>query len=178
MSGFDFTWRNIESNLRLAVPQMLLALFVVLSFLAVPDGGGSEPYFVLMAIYYWAIYRPTLVPSYLCFGTGLLIDILSGAPLGLHALIFILMRWIISDQRRFLMGQSYITLWAVFCLIAALAAAIQWGVFGLLHMEWPFPTDAMISVGLSIFLFPFVTLLLIRVHRLLPVASKVLPRVS
>ncbi len=98
--------RKIQSTARLAIPLILLGLMILLGLLSlpVPYAGSARPALVLMAVYYWAIYRPTLVPPFLCFAAGLLTDILSGMPLGLNALVLVIVQWIVRSQRRFLMG--------------------------------------------------------------------------
>jgi rod shape-determining protein MreD len=131
-----------------------------------------KPQLVIMGIYYWAIYRPTLVPPSFCFVIGLLLDLLSGMPPGMNALIFVLIQWIVRDQRRFLMGQPYVTIWAVFGLVAMASALMQWGLYGLVNMNWPAPAPVLLGVLVSMLLFPLVTLLLVLTHRILPVASR------
>lgn len=57
----------------------LLGLFLIL-FSLVPVGApnlsGIMPLFSVMAIYYWSIYRPDLMPGWAAFSLGLLQDIL------------------------------------------------------------------------------------------------------
>ena len=171
------TVRKIEKSIRLVVPQLLLVLFVILSFVTLPLTllGEAKPYLILMIIYYWSIYRPTLVPPALCFIVGIVIDTLSGMPLGLNAAVFVAVRWVVSDQRRFLTGQPYITVWAAFGVVCSVAAAVQWALYGLVNMQWTGAFTVAMSVGLSLLVFPLISLLLIRIHRLLPVASRTLP---
>ena len=158
---------------RMAIPYILLLVLFLLGFISMPlpHMGAVKPYFVLMAIYYWSIYRPTLMPPYLCFFMGLAMDALSGGPLGLSAMILVMMQWTVRSQRRFLRGQPYVTAWAVFALILTLFAALQWALFGLIHMQWPTIMPVIGSVAMSLFLYPFLTLLFVAVHKILPVAS-------
>jgi len=171
----DFSVKNIERTARLSLPFFaLLALFMLnVTALPLPSAmGGLKPQLVLMFVYYWAIYRPTLVPPVLCFALGLLMDILAGLPLGMNALILLVVQWLVKDQRRFLMGQPYITIWAVFGLIAGLAASVQWALYGMARLHWAELMPLALGVTASLFLFPFVTMLLIAVHRVLPVATR------
>ncbi len=177
MRNTDLSLKKLESMARLLVPQLLfLFLFLLsLTFLPLPYVGTVKPFFVLMAVYYWAIYRPTLVPPFLCFATGLLMDVLSGMPIGLNALALVVAQWIVRDQRRFLMGQPYIVIWAVFGFVAFIYAVMQWVLFGFFHMQWLSFTPVLAAIFLSLFLFPFVTLLLVFTHKFLPVASRAIP---
>jgi len=179
MFGTDsIGWKKIEIVARLSVPQILLIFLLLLSYISLPLPlpyvGMVRPYLVLMGIYYWSVYRPTLVPPVLCFGLGIIMDILSGGFLGLNALVLVAVQWIVRGQRRFLMGQPYTTSWAVFALILIASALAQWGLYGLAHLQWPPLLPVAGSVILSFFLFPFVTLLFVMTHRILPVASRML----
>ena len=168
---------KLENAFRLSVPLLLFAAFLLAGFVALPvaDADMARPHLVLMAVYYWSIYRPTLVPPALCFAAGLAIDILSGGPLGPNALLLTAAQWIVSDQRRYLMSQPYTTLWAGFGFVAGAAAALQWALHSLLAGRVLPPLPAAVGAGVDLLLFPAVTLLLVLVHRLLPVASRSIP---
>ncbi len=170
----DITARHMQDSSRLLAAHALFLVFFLLNVSAVSwlPSGVMEPSFVLMAVYYWAIYRPTLIPPVLCFAVGLLIDILTGMPPGVNAVIFVLTHWIVREQRRFLMGQPYSTMWAVFGFVALLAALTQWFLYGLGQWHWAPPGPVLSGAVLSLCIFPFVTLLLVLIHRILPVASK------
>lgn len=170
----DLTFRNAENAGRLMVPHLLLLALLLLNVVALPllPTGAVKPQFVLMAVYYWAIYRPTLLPPSFCFMIGLLMDVLSGMPPGINALVLVMTQWLVRDQRRFMMGQPYSTIWAVFGLVSVLAICAQWGMYGLVHMHWSPLLPVLSGALISLFLFPFITLLLVAAHRMLPVASR------
>ena len=170
----DLSLRGIENGVRLMVPFALLIILFLLSVTAIPLPriGPVKPALLLIAIYYWSIYRPTLTPPALCFSAGLLLDVMTSLPLGVNAVVLTLVQWVVRDQRKFLMGQAYITIWGVFALVAFLSGFIQWGLYGLKDMAWAPTTPVLVSVAATIFLFPVVTPLLILVHRLLPAAPK------
>ena len=72
----------------------------------------------LMAVYHWAIFRPRLLPAYAVFLAGLLQDILSGAPLGVNALVFLVAYGVVLSQKKFFTGKSFLILWLGFALVA------------------------------------------------------------
>lgn len=170
----DFSWKSVERAARLSVPHVMLFLMTALSMAAVPVPGAGivKPFFVLMHVYYWSVNRPRLVPPALCFFTGLAMDILSGGALGVNAIILVAAQWTTQAQRRFLTAQPFITLWAVFGLIALAAGGAQWALTGLAGMNWPPPAPGIVSVAATFFLFPFAALLLGAVHHILPVAHR------
>lgn len=161
---------SVDATLRLTVPFILLGFLFLLNVTAlpVPYMGTVKPFLVLMPVYYWAIYRPTLMPPALCFAIGLLLDFLSAQALGVNAISFVLVQMIVRDQRRFLMAQPYITTWAVFAFVVLGVGLLQWGLYGLVNMAWGPLTPVLFSMAITVFLFPVITLFLVITHRLLP----------
>ncbi|WP_235067675.1 rod shape-determining protein MreD [Micavibrio aeruginosavorus] len=161
---------SIDAALRLTVPYILLAVLFLLNVTAlpVPYMGVVKPFLVLMPVYYWAVYRPTLMPPALCFIVGILLDMISGTALGVNAISFVLVQMVVRDQRRFLMAQPYITTWAVFSFVVGGVALLQWGLYGLVDMVWGPLMPVMVAAAMTVFLFPVITLFLILTHRLLP----------
>ena len=168
---------RLEKRFRLTAPLALMVFFFFVGFLDVPVPriGILRPNLLLMAVYYWSVNRPTMVPPGLCFFAGLLMDILAGTPLGINALTLVAVQWVVSDQRRFLMAQPYTTVWAGFGFVAAAAALLQWALHGLASWQWLPLSTAGIALAVNLLLFPLVTLLLVAVHRILPVAARSVP---
>lgn len=168
-------FKMLERIGRLAIPQIFLAVMVAFSLIEWPfiHAAMIKSSLVLMVIYYWAIFRPTLVPPVLCFLLGIGMDMVAGFPLGMMAIIFVATRWIVSDQRRLLMAQPYVALWAVFALVALAASLGQWILTGLVDLAWLPIGPVFLSVVGSLLVFPFVTLILIAIHRLLPGPTRV-----
>lgn len=169
----DVDFRDIDHKLRSAIPQCVLVcfLFLPLIVLPFPHTDYIKPQFMLMGIYYWAIYRPVSVSAPFCFVLGLATDLLTGAVPGIHAILFVLLQWSIRDQRRFLMGQPYITLWAVFGVVVLAVSSLQWMLFGLAASAWSSFLPVFVNSLVSFLIFPLITIMLVSVHRLLPVAS-------
>lgn len=172
--NIDLSVKGLENGFRLLVPVALLGLLFLLNVTALPLPivGPVKPALILMAVYYWSIYRPTLMPPFLCFLIGLTLDIVSYLPLGVNAIVFTLVQLIVRDQRKFLMGQAYITIWAVFAFVAFGATMVQWLLYGWVNGHLAPAIPVLISVAATILLFPVITLFLILTHRILPEPSK------
>lgn len=170
-------FRSVDKYLRLGAAHFVLFFAFILSLVAlpVPVMGEIRPYFLLTVIYYWSVFRPTLVPVWLCFLVGLGQDIVGMYPLGMHALIYILLRMIISDQRRFLIGQTYITGWAVFSLVCVLAAGLKWVMVAFTQEGLPALSPLMAESVFTILIYPVMSFCLIMLHRLLPPPPRHLP---
>lgn len=167
----------------MAVPYGFLAAIFLLGVVTVPYPLAVffRAPLLLMAIYYWSVYRPTLTPPWLVFAIGLLSDIITGLPfLGLSAILFLLAHLAVVDQRRFLTGQSFTVVWMGFAALAVAYHLMQWGISSMLSWQWMPPRDFAASYILGIAVFPLLYWCLHFSHKILPapiVRSKTRPGV-
>ena len=78
--------------LKYIVPLSSIILLTLIA--ALPWGLPSEdrfflPFLPVVAIYYWALRRPELVPEWFVFLSGLCLDTLTHGPLGYWALVYL-----------------------------------------------------------------------------------------
>lgn len=170
MSNHPSSAGKPETYMRLCVPHVITFVFLLLnvSTLAFDWALALRPDFLLIAVYYWAVYRPTLMPPAIIFALGIIMDFLSGTPTGLFATTYITAHWITVDQRRFLMSQPFITLWLGFTVICLITSALQWLVYSLAETSMLAPGPLLLQAGSSAALFPLIVMLLFPVHRILP----------
>lgn len=161
----------IERSARMSVPYSFMLLLFFLNVISVPYPLAAflNAPLLLVAIYYWAVFRPTLLPPWLVFLAGLFYDVLTGMPYtGMNALFFLLCRMAVVDQRRFLIGQGFGMLWFGFCLLGIAYHLLQWGAFSAISMQWLYAKDFISSLLLGFVLFPVVYLFLFLTHKILP----------
>lgn len=161
---------RFDAGARKVLPYSLMALLLILNSVSVPLAVAVDlkPPFFLMGLYYWAIYRPTLIPPWMAFSTGILADLVGGLPLGLNAVVFVLVDWLVTDQRRFLMGQSFIMVWVGYFFVSVFALHLQWLIFGLVNLSWLPVRPLWFSLLLGMALFPLVCVTLHWTHKILP----------
>ena len=80
------------------------------------------PALPLIAVFYWTLYRPDLMPPVAAFVIGLLQDILGGLPLGVSACVLVGVHAAVNTQRRFFIGKSFAVVWLGFALVSACGA--------------------------------------------------------
>ncbi len=160
----------LDWTARLIVVYALIGVLFVLNVTAIsyPFAGVFQAPFIIMAIYYWSVFRPTLLPFWLVFAAGIVYDLLSATPLGITAFIFVATRWLVFDQRRFLMGQPFIMVWSGFGIVLLLVLLTEWLLFGVVQESFSSLTPVWISLLLGICLFPLVSIILHLSHKLLP----------
>ena len=111
-----------------AIPFILTAFLTLAALVPIhtPILRWIGPSLPLIAVYYWAVHRPDLLPRLAVFLIGLAIDMLHGTPIGTAALSYALVYEIVVRNRRYLLGKPFRTLWAGMAGVAPAAYAVQW----------------------------------------------------
>lgn len=104
----------------------LLLVLVSVAPLRVPVLATASPLLPLMAIYHFGLFRPALLPNWLVLALGLLIDLLSGNPVGIHAVVLLMVRHFVEANQRFLVDKPFAVIWFGYALASAGAAAGIW----------------------------------------------------
>lgn len=161
------TWHKLDQAGRNLTPMGVTLMLVLLSMVPfrLPNAQHITPLLTLTAIYYWAIHRPDLLRPVAVFGIGLLQDLMSGAPLGMNALLQLLTYQVAVNQRRFFLGKPFMQIWWGFSMIMLGAMFVQWLAYSLLHLQVLPLNGAFFQALLTIALFPPFAWLFIRVQR-------------
>lgn len=162
--------QRLDHFARLCLPVGLTLFLVLLAITPLQITGFAPvaPLIVLGSLYYWAVYRPHVMPLYMVFLVGLLEDILTGAPLGMNALIYLMAFGLVASQRRFLLNKSFGVVWWGFMLVAATVAGLRLLVIAAMGGMMPDPMPGLFSYFSTVAAYPFLTVLFASVHRLLP----------
>lgn len=161
---------NITIVLRFGLAYALIGVFFIFNTIALPYPvfGLAKVSVFLIALYYWSVYRPTLIPAWLAFVFGVCMDVLMGVPLGMHPIIFLVVQSQVSLQRRYITSQNFLMIWFGFLLVVCLEQFLKWIVLGVFSSSM-FPILPMaIVIALSMGLFPLLYIVLYLTHRVLP----------
>lgn len=126
----------------------------------IPGFASIAPVLPLMGVYYWAIYRPDLLPAWAAFLIGLLYDILACTPVGVNALVLLLVQSVAASQRRFFLGKSFLVAWWAFGLLTAGATGLTWILVVVLNGRVVDPSPVIFEYLLTMGLFPLLTWIL------------------
>lgn len=159
--------RQAGRRTRATLPILSSVALVLIGLLplGLPHFGAVSPALALMAVFYWSIFRADLMTMLGAFLIGLLLDLLSGGPLGLNALTLLLVHELGESQRRIFLGSSFLVNWCGFALVAVAAAIAGWALVCLLHWSLLPILPLIIQTGLSLGLYPGVYWLLSRLER-------------
>lgn len=152
---------------RAVTPAMVTCLLAVFGTLPVGIPGLDlvVPIYTAMAVFYWAIYRPDLLPAPVAFAIGLWQDVMTGQPPGLYALVLVLVHGTALSQRRAFVGKPFFLAWLGFASIIATVGILVWLLSSVLATTLIDPQPGLFQYGMTIVAFPLVAWLLVRVHR-------------
>jgi len=158
---------RLGRTLRSMIPGLLLLLCVFVAALptGLPQFADVTPFLSLMAVYYWGIYRPDLLPAVVVFMGGLVQDVVTGGPIGLMALVLILVHAVGVSQRRFFLGKSFPVEWWGFGLVTLGAGVVAWIVASLYFVALLDPKSIAVQALLTIAVYPLVTRLFTQASR-------------
>ena len=163
-------WQHVDLAARKLTPFLLSLVLVVLNLvpLQLPGYAVISPNFALMAVYYWALHRPSLLPSGAVFLVGLLQDFLSGGFIGQNAAILMVVYIIAVSQARFFYGKSFFVVWWGFMVVSLGVAALEWTVATIFAGRLLAPEPALYECAMNVAAYPIFGWLFVQVHRTLP----------
>ncbi len=160
-------WRQLDTASRYAFPAgfMVFGLFIIGLPLGLPGQADLRPVYAMACVYFWSLYRPASLPAPVVALTGLLLDLLGLAPLGLWAVLLLVLQGATLAVRRRLVQQTFIRIWAVFSGFAALFSGLAWLLQSLLTLQLLPAQPLAIEVLFALGLYPALVGFLIRAHR-------------
>jgi len=171
MSGSS--WNSFDSIARNSTPSLLLLFLVVLGQLpfSLPGDSAVTPYFVLMAVFYWGLHRPDLLPAIIVFLVGLLQDALEGEPFGVNAFVLIAVYWFVASQQRHFGGKPFLVLWLIFAAVGLVAESLRWLLVSTLSTTLIMPWSVTFEYLMTVALYPVMTIAFVLAQRTLPRGS-------
>lgn len=157
-------WVKMDTWVRHLVPFGVTLFLLLLTAIPthLPEFSGISPMLPLMGVYYWAIYRPDLLPAWLAFIIGLLYDIVGGTPLGVNALVMLMVQGTAASQRKFFLGKSFAVTWWAFGLLTAGAISLAWLLVSFLLGRAMDPSPVFFEYLMTLCCFPILTWILSR----------------
>lgn len=126
--------QKLDSRARNILPfgLTMIVLLFGLTPTYLPGLAQVTPLYTLVAVYFWAVYRPDLLGYGFGFALGILEDLLTGAPLGVGALVLLLTQWVVFNQHKFFHAKPFAITWFAFVIVAFGAALLKWVCIGLI----------------------------------------------
>lgn len=149
------------------LPALTLFLAVAVQELALPFQAWSvfRPNLVLLGLFYWRLYRPDRCSTGTAFAAGLMVDLVSGGPLGLNPFSKVLIVLIVGHFGSRLRAADFSHLLPVLLLLALLEETLQMVLMAPLHsfhLRWPLLLGRPVA---TVLVAPLVISFLIHLHR-------------
>ena len=164
MNGLRRQLDGLATDLTPFVVSLVLIMFSAMP-INVSSIGSVAPNLGLIAVFYWTIYRPDLMPAIAVLPLGLWQDLMNAGPIGLNALTLLIVYGAVVFQRVFFRGKSFLVVWWAFGLTAAFAAFVFWLAVMAWHLRYVDPGPLTFQFGLTLAVFPFLYWVLLRIHR-------------
>ena len=136
-------WQRLDLVARSLFPFLITLTMVLLTAmpLRLPQLSAIMPALALVAVCYWAIHRPQLLPLWTVFLIGLLQDLLSGGPIGVATITLMSVRAVVIWRHRVFTSASFAMVWCAFMVVAAGALFMMWmlACLGMLQVVSPKP---------------------------------------
>ena len=154
---------------RLVLPGAVLLFFVLLTLapLRAPYLSDALPLLPMLVVFQFSLATPERLPGPLLLVMGVLLDLLlggPGAPVGVSALGFVLIRATVANNRRYLVGVPFLFQWFGFCLLALGFVLLVWIFTSLWTWTAIDPLQAFVQYIVVIVLYPVLGPLLARVR--------------
>lgn len=147
---------SFDAAVRAIFPSATILVLIVA--MAVPIRSSvpflTAPSLPLLALFFWLLYRPDTIPAVAAFGFGLLHDILSGSPFGVHAIGYVVAHAAVSTQRRFFFGKSFSIVWLGFAVVVMGTFFLTWGLASVYHGTVLSPGSSILQAISTICVYP------------------------
>ena len=152
---------------RMLVPLLTTLVLALISFitLASPTLNLFLPFFLFPAVFYWHIHQKALLPFWLLFLVGLVIDSLAATPLGLTSAVLLIIHYVLDQREVQLNNAGVWELWLIFVAVTVGGLAISWGVVMVLHLSFLDPTALILRGFATVLSYPVVYIVLLPIDR-------------
>jgi rod shape-determining protein MreD len=160
-------WRQLDAASRYAFPIgcTIFGLFVIGMPFGLPGQAELRPVYAIACVYFWSLYRPSSLPAPLVALIGLLLDLGGLSPLGLWAVLLLMLQGATLAARRRLIPMGFLLTWTVFASFAATAFGLAWLAQTVLTLSLLPTLPVGIEICLAVGLYPAFAAFFIRAHR-------------
>ncbi len=165
-----------------SAPYSMLAVLIGLGFvyfqllpLQIPAGSAVMPDLLVVLLMAWTIRRPATLPLLLVAGLLLVADLALDRPMGLWALLSLLMIEFLRGQRPAIVGRPFPVEWLTVAVVYAVALIVFALILGLTLVGQPEPGRMLQHYAVTMAAYPLVAALLHWVVRVRPPQAKDAP---
>ncbi len=132
----------------------LILVLVGIAQWHLPTPVAIPPQFGLIALFYWGLHRPSVLPLLAVAAIGLIQDILGGDRIGLNVLIYLVGYRIVVANGEFFEDKGFTAEWIGFLLLAFGAGFAAWGITSVFAGAIVDPLPAVSRIILDVAVYP------------------------
>ncbi len=163
----QLVWTRLDATARNLAPFAFTVLLVI--FGMVPFGvsgfGPVMPDLGIIAVFFWLVTRPDLMPAWAVFLVGLIQDLLGGGALGVGVFVLLVVYAALAGQRRYLVQASFFLVWLAFLPVAAGAFVVTWLFNSLIADALLAPGPAVSQYLSTVVFYPVIAWLFLQAQR-------------
>lgn len=144
----------------------LLLVLVALLPLRISDFAPIMPAVALVGVFFWSVHRPDLMPIWAVFLIGFVQDLLAGGVWGPGIVGLLVAHALVAWQLRFFLSASFVLIWCVFMLVAAVSMAVTWLCTCLAMMTYVDPDPVFFQFLMTVAIYPCLAWVFLRGRRL------------
>lgn len=136
-----------------SLPIVITLMLAILALVSKHVAGLSHfmPLLPLIPIFYWGMMHAREMPYWFVFLFGLIMDAVSGLPLGLSSLLYVVLLALLHTQRKYIYKEGFVVKWGYFSLVLAVVDGLEWIILSLFHGQaqgvWPVLLQWLLTVG-------------------------------
>ena len=163
----QIVWTRLDGAARSLAPFAITVLLIMFGMvpLGVPNFAPIMPALGVIAVFFWLVYRPELMPAWAVFLVGLIQDLLGGGALGVGVFVLLVVYAVLVGQRRYLAQANFFLVWLAFLPVAAGAFFLTW-LFNSLIADAVLASGPAVSQYLStVAFYPFIAWIFLQARR-------------
>lgn len=167
MSRLRNTMKPMSFSFSGLLPMVLAFVAAIIMLLPIGTSVDSNymPNLAIVSVFYWALYRPLQMPSGGAVLIGFFLDLWLDVPLGLNALLMVLVRVFILSQLRYLRGRSTFVHWFIFGGLVFALYGIAWVITSIISGVF-IPLEPIIKqILMTIIAFPVVAFIFHQIRK-------------
>lgn len=153
---------NINSLFQRTLPLLSSVFLVLLSYLPLDFMflNSIHPAIGLVCAFFWLVHRPDLFNLWSICLLGMVDDIISAAPMGSSIFAMLVLYVLSNAASKFLTAKPFVVLWYGFMALSLGTILLRWLVVSVYYSRF-LPLDGVFfSYLITVFCYPFVSLLL------------------
>jgi rod shape-determining protein MreD len=149
------------------VPTLTVAIAILLTVLPYGFSRGvfTTPAFALIPVFFWATYKPDLLPIPAVFLLGLSQDLVTAGPVGLWAMVFLITYSVTLWQSEQIEGQPFRVQWLGFAAATAVGSIAGWFLASVYFSKFLQPLPVLVQAVATTLVFPLVAWLFVFLER-------------